>query len=846
MSEENKHIGKAERLLQKGKPEAALEEYLLAWKEAPENDGVVQIVADLYQRLSRSKESYQCYAYLFDKYLENQEGPKAIEVLRKLQRLGPVDPQRLLRCAQFLEKQSPEEAADHYRRALDAVAGQDAAATLECLQGLARVQPSSVEVQARIAATAGKLGKTELAVAAYRKVAALRIAEAKYPEAIDALEGACRLPGAPPAVQLELARAYGRAGRHAQVLSLLTKTAPSSDDPEILELLAQAYRAEQQIEKAEGIYWKLLERNAAAVHPLLDIALEHLRRENTSPALETLQKIEQHLSTTRPGDLASFAEKLGQREYTQVPVLEYLTRLFDRLHLDVPLSKALNQLFDLHFAGGQFRKAAEALERLIPVDIYAPECTTKLQQLEGKVEPAVWQGLASQLGQASTTGDLPTTLPEEPASETPSEAEPGSAAAGSKPLHDLMLQTEIFLQYKLEDKARERLQQIAKLFPREEEKNEDLRNLFERARFKPQHEAAPAPALVAEPQGPRDHFSRVSEISRNLSRQGTVKGVLFAAVNDIGRHWQVSRCVAGLLTPSRPPTMGLEYIAPGTPPSDPGLLGKLLMSLQQITLEQGSPLVAESVSKVPALGALQSSLETLKVESLMAILLRDGDQPMGLLVLEQCGSSRVWKANDRVSLETLAEQIVLTVSNVRLRNLMKTLAVTEEQSGLLRRESYIPCLLSETERSRTQKAPLSGVILHFSAADSSSPSRQRQPAGEALLGEVSSALVSRLRQNDIAVRYGPQALALILPGTTGKEALAVAEKLRKLALTTPVPTGAASPPRIAVAIAEAVPAGDMESVDVVTELINRLEGALEAAQRTGATAKLAELPALHG
>ena len=105
------------------------------------------------------------------------------------------------------------------------------------------------------------------------------------------------------------------------------------------------------------------------------------------------------------------------------------------------------------------------------------------------------------------------------------------------------------------------------------------------------------------------------------------------------------------------------------------------------------------------------------IESLVAIPLRDGDQEIGVLVLQQCVQRRSWKGNDLAGLEALGEQIVLAIANVRLRNLMKALAVTDETSGLLHRDSYITCLLSEAERMRTQKTPLSVVLLHFSPGE---------------------------------------------------------------------------------------------------------------------------------
>ena len=67
-------------------------------------------------------------------------------------------------------------------------------------------------------------------------------------------------------------------------------------------------------------------------------------------------------------------------------------------------------------------------------------------------------------------------------------------------------------------------------------------------------------------------------------------------------------------------------------------------------------------------------------------------------------------------LKTIAEQMVLAVSNVRLRTLMKTLAVTDEKSGLLERPSYLDVLLSEVRRSLQQKTPLTLMLLHFGKA----------------------------------------------------------------------------------------------------------------------------------
>jgi len=84
----------------------------------------------------------------------------------------------------------------------------------------------------------------------------------------------------------------------------------------------------------------------------------------------------------------------------------------------------------------------------------------------------------------------------------------------------------------------------------------------------------------------------------------------------------------------------------------------------------------------------------------------------------------------------------------------------------------------------------------------------------------------------MAIRYGPRALALVLPGTSGKEAVTVVEKLRRLVMI-PGTGGLQAPPRMAGLVGEALQEKGMENADIVMELINRLDNAAEAALQTG-------------
>src|SRR6202030_3010633 len=87
---------------------------------------------------------------------------------------------------------------------------------------------------------------------------------------------------------------------------------------------------------------------------------------------------------------------------------------------------------------------------------------------------------------------------------------------GAAALQDLMLQAEILVQYGMRSKAVERLQRIQELFPREEERNPDLRQLYMTAGLDPQYAgSAPAPQLAstppAEPRPPQTGAAPSSE-----------------------------------------------------------------------------------------------------------------------------------------------------------------------------------------------------------------------------------------------------------------------------------------------------------------------------------------------
>jgi len=115
-------------------------------------------------------------------------------------------------------------------------------------------------------------------------------------------------------------------------------------------------------------------------------------------------------------------------------------------------------------------------------------------------------------------------------------------------------------------------------------------------------------------------------------------------------------------------------------------------------------------------------------------------------------------------------------------------------------------------------------------------------AAEAIMRQVGQLFAANIRQNDLAFRYDTATVALVLGETGEKEALLAVEKLRKLLSSVHIPESQ-DPVPINVGLAEAVVRAQFDAVDIVTEVINRGELALDMAiaQGTGKPVVLAAL-----
>jgi len=545
-------------------------------------------------------------------------------------------------------------------------------------------------------------------------------------------------------------------------------------------------------------------------------------------------------------ELPAQMDKIASAYPASLPIAEAVAKNYEELNRETQYFDALVRLFDLYLVAGKLPESCEVLDRLVDIDPYDYRNQERIAQLEGKVDPSFLRNVQSRAAKAAsvttrTQGfgtDSQVSAPAEPATEE---------TRAQHALEDLIVQVEIFLQYSLQSKAVERLSRIAELFPGEEEKNERLRALYERANWwpkgSPPKTAAkpagplPAPVAAAEAAPPpataavdthRD-LAAIAEINRLMYRQSTPREVLASTAAEIGKHLRVARCLVAVGAGGESAQLTAEYAAPGVPPAGAARIASVVGLL--------------SKHQPDALGAIElrlanaPALAEFALESALGILLTDKETQTaaGALLVGDAGA-RKWKPNESFFLQAVGDQLVLSVNHTRLRSLVRSLAVTDERTGLLSRGAYMDCLLAESNRSRAQRTPLSLIVLQIDRG----PDVLRQHGDAAVdnyIEQIARALSSGIRQTDIAVKYTAWSLVFILPDTSLESAGKLAEKLRQLAATVR-PAWGGQELTVSAVVAEATSRPADETEDRVTEWINRAESGLEEMRQRGGNSLL--------
>ena len=826
-----KRIERAEKLLQKGKAAEALEEYLLALRDDLENDTVRQLAADLCLSQNRTRDAVGLLGELFERQVTAGDATRASLTYKKLARHGSPTWEQKFRFGQLLEGSNKKLAVGTYESALSDLAklGNKKGA-MEVLGRVVTLEPTQANFL-RVAELSSELGENRVAAEAFKRVAQLAATAGGDPAKW--YERAYQEDSSDEEITLAYGKSLlGQGQVGAAIFILEPQVNAGKNSPQMREIYGEALLAAGRYADAEPLVWQLFEQNPKRMEQVTALIGQLADSEQDEAAVSLARKLGQFQA--KRGERRQFLtvmQEITAARKASSEMLEFLSELFNAANREGDYSQTLLKLFDVYCGTGDFAKAGECLDRAAEVDPYESGHTKRLAMLKGKIDENKFEAIASRFSPVSKPAAVP--------------AHEQEATLGASTLQDLMLQAEILVQYGMRNKAVERLQRIQELFPREEERNEDLQRLYLAAGMTPTYAGsapvpvaasvapsapaaavAVAPAPTVDPAAEMRNVTRVAEITRKLYHQGTAPAVLTTAVNEIGGHWEVSRCVALMRTPGSAPTAMQEFCARGVKEGNSAAIKAVMCALQDIASEE--PITIADAQKAPELQGVLKAVTELGTTAVLAFPLSNGEDSVGMLALMH-NKPRTWPHTDAVVLKTLADQMVIALNNAGLRRLVKNLWVTEEKSGLLKRGSYLDLLLAESKRAVQNAAPLSVLLLQFGRS-AALIKEYGEAAVEGAMEKIGQQFAANIRTNDLAFRYDTTTIAIILGETAEKEAMMAIEKLRKIisGVHLPAKDGAEKghAMEFSAGLAQAVVKESYDPVDIVTEVINRAEHAL--------------------
>ena len=826
-----RRVDKAEKLLQKGKPAEALAEYLQVLQDDPENDNVRQMAADVSLSLNKGAQAVRLLGELFERQVSAMDATRASLTYKKLARYSNPTWEQKIRFGQLLEGSNKKLAVGTYENALEDLNKQGRKQeALGVMRWIVDIEPNQ-QNHLRLAELSAELGDHVQAAQCFLKLAELT--EAAGGKAGTWYERAYTENPSDAKTAIAYGRsllAQGEAGAAIFIFEPLVQSGDMSI--ELRDLYAQSLMAAGRLLESEPLIWQMFEQNPARMHQVVNLVGLMIDGQLDIEAVALARKLE--VFQRRRGERRSFITTMQELVASHRPsteLLEFLAELFNASNRETDYAQALLRLFELYCQKHDYQKAGECLDRAAEVDPYEPGHQKRLETLRGKIDDQRFNVIAARF-QAVKKAEQAIKI-EEP-------------TLGAAALQDLMLQAEILVQYGMRSKAVERLQRIQELFPHEEERNQDLQRLYLAAGMGPQYGAltpppaqaptvaapAPAPAAPAAQDTSAADISslaRVAEITRKLYSQGNAEAVLKTAVNEMGSHWRAARCIAAMRKQGLPPSTVQEYHVDGLIPGSSAALVSVVEVLQDLAVARGTVTITDAAT-APELLGIRKAIEELQVQSLLALPLTEGNDQIGVVILAQ-NTARAWKPSEVMVLKTLTDQVVIALNNAGLRRLVKNLSVTDEKSGLLKRASYLDLLQAETRRGLQQGTAVTVLLMNFGRR-SVLMKEYGEQAVDTTMQQIGQLFSANIRTNDLAFRYQATTVALILGDTGEKEALLAVEKLRRLLADVRFsPKGTAVD--FSAGLAQAVMRQHFDPVDIVTEVVNRADVALEQAVAQG-------------
>jgi diguanylate cyclase (GGDEF)-like protein len=331
----------------------------------------------------------------------------------------------------------------------------------------------------------------------------------------------------------------------------------------------------------------------------------------------------------------------------------------------------------------------------------------------------------------------------------------------------------------------------------------------------------------------------IAEVTQQIRQSLNLDEILDATVNSI-RHCLLSDRVAIYQFGAND---NGTFVAESVGKNHPKMLGQTANQswMQECfsAFSQGFPIVLDDIEKSNFTAEGIEFLQRYQVKAAVAMPVLKEDRLWGLLIAHQCAAPRDWQAFEVDLLHQLANQVAIAIHQSQLYQYVQSanrelrqLANLDGLTQIANRRRFDEYLNAEWKRLKREQAPLSLILLDVDFFKRYNDAYGHL-AGDDCLRQVAGAIKSVVRRPaDLAVRYGGEEFAVILPNTDIQGAVCVAEAIRQAVSNLAIPH---SQSKVCgyVTVSLGV-AGTVANLELSPQhLINAADAALYAAKKEG-------------
>jgi tetratricopeptide (TPR) repeat protein len=464
----DKILRDAEKLVQKGKIEQAIQEYEKVLKQNPTDANTINKVGDLYGRIGKVDRAIELYERIADHFTQDGFATKAIAILKKINRLAPHRLDIFDRLADlYIQQGLVVEARNQYQILADWYAKKgDHRKAVEIHRKLVQLDPGNHMAHLRLADMLFQLGEGQQAVEVYDRLGRVLLERDKLDEAERLYRHA--LDQSPPHGEflVPLCEALLSADRIAtsrEMAEVAFRLSPEAFDVQSvkLRLLLLTGESDEALDLAKRVVEARPDSSAAQT--LLGRAM--LLSDRRQEARDTLLPAGEDL--LRRGEFAevrALADQLAEVFPDDEQVLGLAVRAYRPSPDRATLHGLMTRLANLAFEAENYDQAQRLYMELLEADATNELARSRLAEIQ-EVEP-------DQVVITATAEDLPEII------EIGEDDLPSGGAAATFDPSERLGEARVFAKYGLFDKASAHLEEILERFPDHVESRQALVDLY--------------------------------------------------------------------------------------------------------------------------------------------------------------------------------------------------------------------------------------------------------------------------------------------------------------------------------------------------------------------------------